>query len=86
MENTTQPHLGYRELNRRTNGGITVSLHWRQRDDDVVIFLTDEHDHRNDFLMHVEKQSALQAFNHPFAEAPHRKVVHTEDDVPLYSH
>lgn len=61
----TTSEIGVRELDRRSNDGITVTLPWNARPNRVLIAVEDER--RNDALtFNVDPADALEAFRHPY--------------------
>jgi hypothetical protein len=56
----------WRELTYRELGGISVHLYWNRRLDDVVVHVRDEWSDEA-FVVKPSKQSALEAFYHPYA-------------------
>ena len=60
--------IGVRELDRRSNDGIDVTLLWNPRTDRV--FVTVEDERRGDwFEIDLDAGTALDAFYHPYAYA-----------------
>ena len=66
MTTTTLPYIPRRELARRVNGGLEITLYWDPQDDSTSI---EVHHHSTEetinFLVRADR--ALDAFNHPFA-------------------
>jgi hypothetical protein len=57
-----------RELALRESDGVRVALLWHPREDAVTVAVEDARtEHR--FELAVERERALDAFNHPFAYA-----------------
>jgi hypothetical protein len=54
-----------RELDRRRDGGIEVSLHWHEGDDTVSVAVEDEQT-GDSFEVEVPREQALEAFKHPY--------------------
>ena len=60
--------IGVRELDRRSNDGIDVTLLWNPQSDRLFVTLEDER--RGDwFEIDVDAGTALDAFHHPYAYA-----------------
>jgi hypothetical protein len=57
-----------RELDRRRNDGIDVTMFWNSRTNTVVIAVEDEREGES-FELEVQAADALQAFHHPYAFA-----------------
>lgn len=57
-----------RELAYRQNGGIHVTLLWRQDDDSLSVIVVDEAA-GTILRLTAGRQNALNVFNHPFAYA-----------------
>jgi hypothetical protein len=58
-----------RELAHRAHDGLEVTLLWNPRSNEVSIDVVDER-HNSSFMLAVEPDSALDAFNHPYVYAP----------------
>ena len=58
--------LAHRELARRVNGGLEITLYWNKYDNSTSI---DIHHAATDqtISFHVPAEQALDAFHHPFA-------------------
>jgi hypothetical protein len=54
-----------RELDRRRDGGIEVSLLWHEGDDTVSVAVEDEQT-GDSFEVEVPREQALEAFKHPY--------------------
>jgi hypothetical protein len=61
-----------RELDRRSNDRIDVRLLWRERDDRVVVAVTDDKTGARFKLVVRDDEQALDVFHHPYAYAAHR--------------
>ncbi len=63
---STTFETGMRELDRRSNDGIDVTLLWEPRTNRVLVAVVDE---RGDvsFELEVDPANALDAFRHPYA-------------------
>jgi len=59
-----------RELAHRTSDGIEVTLFWSKATDRVMIAVFDSHTDEG-LEFDVGRGAALDAFNHPYAYAPH---------------
>jgi hypothetical protein len=59
---------GVRELDRRRNDGIDVTLLWDARTNRVSVALTNEHSGES-LAFEVDPGEALAAFQHPYAYA-----------------
>jgi hypothetical protein len=59
-----------RELAHRTGDGLDVSLFWRPADDTAYVSVID-YQTETALQFGVARDAALDAFNHPFAYAPH---------------
>ena len=64
----TAAQIGVRELDRRSNDGIRVTLLWSPRTNQVFVAVVDERDGEA-FELEVDPANALDAFRHPFAYA-----------------
>jgi len=62
----SQPQIGTRELDRRSNDGIDVALLWSPRTNRVWISLEDARTEET-FELDIDPACALDAFNHPYA-------------------
>lgn len=62
----TRNHDELRELDRRTGGGIDVTLLWNSRTDRLYVVVI-EAQRDSDFRVAVEAGDALEAFHHPYA-------------------
>jgi hypothetical protein len=60
-----------RELDHRRSDGIDVRLLWNQKDDEVVVAVTDTKT-GDAFAIPVEPRQALTAFHHPYSYAASR--------------
>jgi hypothetical protein len=58
-----------RELAHRAHDGIGVTLLWDPDTDGVSIAVVDDRDNCS-FVLPIARDSALDAFNHPYAYAP----------------
>ena len=63
----TDPGL-IRELDRRHNDGIDVRLLWSERDDRVLLAVSDSKT-GDAFSIEIEPSEALEAFQHPYSYA-----------------
>lgn len=66
-----------RELDRRTDHGITVTLLWNEATDRVFVVVLEERDGVS-FEFEVRGADAAEAFHHPFAYAsqdPHHRAL-----------
>jgi hypothetical protein len=61
--------VGLRELDRRRNDGVEVTLYWEPRTDRVFVAVEDEHRGAS-FRFEAAAARALEAFHHPYAFAP----------------
>jgi hypothetical protein len=62
----SQPQIGARELDRRSNDGIDVALLWSPRTNRVWIAIDDARADQS-FELDVDPAHALDAFQHPYA-------------------
>ena len=60
--------IGIRELDRRSDDGIHVTLLWSPHTNQVFVAVVDEPDGEA-FELEVDPANALDAFRHPFAYA-----------------
>ena len=60
-----------RELDHRRSDGIDVRLLWNQKDDRVVVAVSDAKT-GDAFAIPVEPREALRAFHHPYSYAASR--------------
>jgi hypothetical protein len=58
-----------RELDRRSQDGLEVTLLWDPQTNEVSVDVVDDR-HENSFTLTVDPGSALDAFHHPYAYAP----------------
>ena len=58
-----------RELARRVNGGIDVTLYWNTDDNSISVEVWQPATEET-LLFTVAKERALEAFHHPFAHLP----------------
>jgi hypothetical protein len=65
---TTTSETRIRELDRRVNDGIDVTLFWNPQTDRLFINLED-HRSGGSLELEVEASEALEAFRHPYAYA-----------------
>jgi hypothetical protein len=65
---STTPKSEFRELDRRKNDGIEVTLLWNSHTDRVSVAVHDERSGES-FEFEVDSGDALAAFQHPFAYA-----------------
>ena len=65
---TQRPVERLTELARRENAGLEVALLWNPDDDSVRLVVVDTRDDHS-FVLTVARETALDAFNHPFAYA-----------------
>jgi hypothetical protein len=65
----THPTTASRELAHRSHDGLEVTLLWDPRSNQVSVDVVDDR-HDNSFTLAVHPESALDAFNHPYAYAP----------------
>ncbi len=65
---STTPRTELRELDRRRNDGIEVTLLWNSHTDRVSVAVNDERSGEA-FEFEVDSADALAAFHHPFAYA-----------------
>ena len=63
----TTSATGARELDRRSNNGIEVTLLWDPRTNGVFVAVRDEGS--DDWFLDVDPADALEAFRHPYAYA-----------------
>jgi hypothetical protein len=69
-----------RELAQRVSNGVNVSLYWRQVGNELTLEVYDERlDER--FELHVARDRALDAFNHPFAYLAKSRSVAADERV-----
>ena len=68
MFTTPDTDTAIRELDRRYNDGIDVTLLWDPRTNRVFVSVVDEREGRS-FSLTVCAANALDAFRHPFAYA-----------------
>ena len=66
---STKPQSPLRELDRRTNDGIEVSLLWNSQTGGVSVAVEDARRDES-FEFEVDPSQALPAFFHPYAHAP----------------
>jgi hypothetical protein len=66
MSTTSETQI--RELDRRSNDGIDVTLFWESQTDRLFIALED-HRSGGSLEIDVEPSEALEAFQHPYAYA-----------------
>jgi hypothetical protein len=64
----TISEIGIRELDRRSNDGIDVTLLWDPRTNQVSIAVADERLGES-FEVEIDPTNALHAFHHPYAYA-----------------
>jgi hypothetical protein len=62
----TRSEIEVRELARRCNDGIEVTLLWNSRTHDVSI-VVDDKNHGDSFRSDIGPADALDAFEHPYA-------------------
>lgn len=62
----SQPQIGARELDRRSNDGIDVALLWSPHTNRVWIEIEDARTEQS-FELDVDPADALDAFHHPYA-------------------
>ncbi len=62
----TRPEIEARELDRRSNDGIDVTLLWEPRTNRVLVAVVDERGDES-FELEVDPANALDAFRHPYA-------------------
>jgi hypothetical protein len=67
---TTTPLI--RELNHRVSDGIDVRLLWRERDDRVLVAVSDGRTGEAFAIEVADGERALDVFRHPFAYAASR--------------
>ena len=65
---------GIRELDRRQDDGIDVTLFWNSRTDQLFVAVEDERGGES-FRVDVDAADALDAFHHPYAYANHQAYV-----------
>jgi hypothetical protein len=58
-----------KELARRQNDGVVVSLLWRRADDRLTVVVDDTRTGET-IRLPAERENALEVFYHPFAYAP----------------
>jgi hypothetical protein len=77
MVDTTTSALNPLELDHRANDGVEVSLLWHKPTNRLTVFV---HDTRTEesFELDVASEYALDAFEHPYAYAYSRGLVHRE--------
>jgi hypothetical protein len=63
-----------RELDRRSNDRLDVSLVWREHDDRVLVVVEDEKTGARFTIEVRDDERALDVFHHPYAYAAHRGV------------
>jgi hypothetical protein len=63
------PAHPHRELARRVNGGIEVTLYWNADDNSTSVEIWQPATEET-LLFTVAKEQALEAFHHPFAHLP----------------
>lgn len=68
------------ELDHRSSGSLDVSLFWNRETNGLFVQVIDWAD-EDDFSVPVAPASALQAFHHPYAYAPPRRLAEL-CDVP----
>ena len=66
-----------RELARRISGGIEITLYWSAHDDSTSVEVSQPSSGET-LLFTVARESALDAFYHPFAHLPATFDVPTE--------
>jgi hypothetical protein len=66
MTDTLNPD--YRELAFRRSGGLRVTLLWSEREDRVLVDVSDEQTGEQ-FVLDAPTDKALETFYHPFAHA-----------------
>ena len=64
-------HPGLRELDRRSGGGLEVTLLWSERTGSVFVCVEDEQANTG-FHFAVDPADALNAFHHPFGYSRRR--------------
>jgi hypothetical protein len=69
MTMCTTEETEFRELDRRKNDGIDVSLLWNSRTNRVSVAVADERSGES-FEFEIDSADARAAFHHPFAHAP----------------
>ena len=57
-----------KELARRQNDGVVVSLHWQAEDDGLTVTVEDTRTGER-FRLPARRENALEVFYHPFAYA-----------------
>jgi hypothetical protein len=57
-----------RELSRRSNGGIDVTLYWHPTRDELTVCVCDQRDGAY-FEIRAQRDLALDVYNHPYAYA-----------------
>jgi hypothetical protein len=71
-----------RELDHRSNDGISVSLLWRERDDRVLVAVVDfKLGERFELEVH-DGERALDVFHHPYAYAAWHSVAADKEPNP----
>jgi hypothetical protein len=60
-----------REIDRRTTSGVDVALYWSPEDDTLTLVVEDAASGER-FECPVDRDDALDAFNHPYAYAAFR--------------
>lgn len=73
----TGVEVGLRELDRRRNDGVEVTLYWEPRTDRVFVAVEDER-RGGSFRFEAAAARALEAFHHPYAFAPREATFYTE--------
>jgi hypothetical protein len=63
-----------RELDRRSNDRLEVSLFWREHDDRALVVVDDEKTGARFTIEVRDDERALDVFHHPYAYAAHRGV------------
>jgi hypothetical protein len=66
MSTATLTHTARRELARRANGGVEITLYWDAVDNSTTIDI-DEPEAAETISFPVPAERALDAFHHPFA-------------------
>jgi hypothetical protein len=81
----TTPDSPTRELAYRANDGVEVALLWHPIEDRLTVSVTDERS-GDQFQLAVNSDSALDAFNHPYAYAAFRGIAYSEPTrEPVYA-
>jgi hypothetical protein len=72
-KNWVPPKNWVRELARRIEGGVEVTLAWDERDDSLAVTVSDRRTGER-FVLAAEQDNALDVFYHPYAHAAFRSA------------